>query len=488
MEEERRLLVRPQLRSTEPGERPKVIGPVTIEDRFWAFFLKVQPRLRRPAHFRHYVARVLKAVGGDLRLLFAAPPQHGKTETTLALMAFLTVEYPGRRWAYITYNQKRANSISKKFKRLLAEAGVVTHGTLAQVYLPGGGQMLFTSVDGGITGEPVDGAAFIDDPYKNRKEANSVSRREVVDDTYRSAIEPRVHPGGSIFVLATRWHPDDLTGTLEAEGWDYINLQAIAEGVANDNGVIADDPNERQLGEALFPEMWPVEALLKKRALVLENDWGALYQGRPRLKGGKVYKGEAYYTELPKRFRGCFGVDLAFSAKTSSDWSVCLELLREDFAEPGKKPLYYVVGVDRQQVEAPEFALTLRARNVKRKTFGMHWRYSGTEKGSADFLRAAGLPIFGMPFPGDKLVCSQHAGPAWNEGRILVPDPEAFPECEEWLYIFLERLHNFTGSGGKEKDDEPDALANAFDLLMQLSGDDEDDPNQDGGAYRRGAW
>jgi phage terminase large subunit-like protein len=405
---------------------------------------------------------VLGAVGGDLRLVFAAPPQHGKTEVTLALIAFLVLEHPGRRWAYVTYNDRRTKSVARKFRRLLVSVGVLASGTLAQMYLPGGGQILFTSVDGGITGEPVDGAVFVDDPYKNRKEADSQARRELVLDTYREAIETRVHPGASVIVLATRWHPQDLSGTLIEEGWDYINLQAIAEGPVNDNGVCLDDANGRRPGEALFPEKWSAEELEKKRARLLDYAFAALYQGRPRPKGGKVFHEPTYYTRLPSNYRGCFGVDLAYTARTSGDWSICLELWRDEDTRPGEDPVYYVVHVDRAQVEAPEFTLTLKARNFKHKgTWSMHWRASGTEKGSASFIKNQGIPLKISQPPGDKLVSATPAAAAWNAGRIRLPDPEQFPGCEDWLYPFLDVVGNFTGTG-REKDDDVDALGNAF--------------------------
>jgi hypothetical protein len=124
--------------------------------------------------------------------------------------------------------------------------------------------------------------------------------------------------------------------------------------------------------------------------------------------------------------------------------------------------------VDRAQVEAPSFALTLKARHVKKPRFKMHWRLSGTERGSAQFLQRAKLPLVLHTPPGDKLAGVQHAAPAWNEGRIMVPDPELFEDCEEWLYPFLDILQNFTGLG-REHDDDADALGTAFDELNRAA-------------------
>lgn len=468
----------------DPPEPPPPPPPDnrSSEERFWQFFKRVNPLLLEPWHFRVYVQQVLQAVGGDIRTVFAAPPQHGKTEVTLALLAFLTLEFPGRRWAYVTYNQKRANAVARKVRRIFATAGHVVGGTLAQMYLPGGGQILFTSVDGGITGEPIDGACFIDDPYKNRKEADSQARRLVVEETYREAIEVRVHPGASIFVLATRWHPQDLSGTLVDEGWTYINLRAVAE-AANDNDVDAEgrvrsDPNGRRLGEPLFPALWSLVALEKKRAKVLEFTWAALYQGRPRPKGGTVFHEPTYYTRLPTNYRGAYGLDLAFTASTSSDWSVCWELLQDMDVPEGAPPVFYTVRVDRKQVEAPDFALVLKARHIARRAWRMLWRASGTEKGAAQFLQRMGLPIVVKQPPGDKLVSATDVAAAWNDGRLRMPDPSMYErddprlvELEEWLYPCLDVVANFTGTG-KEKDDDVDAMGNAHAALMATGTDD----------------
>jgi hypothetical protein len=422
---------------------------------------RVSPQLHPPRHFARYCEKIETSIGADLRLVFSAPPQHGKTECTLHGLVWLVLNHPGKRHAYITYSQQRADSVSRKVRRILADAGVKCEGTLDMLRLPNGGQILFRSIDGGITGEPVDGLAIIDDPFKNRREADSALRREQVLECYREAIETRVHPGASILVLATRWHPQDLSGTLIDEGWECINLPAFAE---------EHDPNGREVGEALFPEMWSVEALEKKRRKVLEFTWQALYQGHPRPKGGTVFEGAHYYTQLPTNFRGGYGVDLAYTAKARSDWSICLGLIVDEDSNP-EFPDMYLVKLDRAQVKAPEFALTLKSRHRQRQHWPMLWRCSGTEKGVADFMTERGIPLETENPPGDKLVSSEEAAAAWNDGRIKVPDPDAFRDESgslmqgwEWLEdnldAFLDIVQNFTGSG-KEHDDDVDALGNA---------------------------
>ncbi len=414
--------------------------------------VRVSPHLKRPRHFRKYADLLQSGVGGGLRVVFSAPPQHGKTMVTLHALAWVILRYPTLRHAYVTYSQGRARSVARSVCRILQAAGMHFGGGLSQLTFPEGGQCLFTSIDGGITGEPVDGLCIIDDPVKNRKEADSARRREVIREAYTDAIETRVHEGASIFLLATRWHPDDLSGTCIEQGWTRINLPAIAE---------ADDPNGRAPGEALFPDMWPAEALHKKQSLVGEFTWSALYQGHPRPKGGTVFHEPTYYTKLPESYSGGFGVDLAYTAKTNSDHSICLEMWRED--RFGMDPLYYVRHVDRAQVEAPVFMETLKERSQHRPHWNMLWRASGTEKGAAQFIQMADVPLAVQNPPGDKFVAAQSVAAAWNAGRVMVPDPEAFPEVANWLDAFLDIVMNFTGTG-KEHDDDVDALGNAFEV------------------------
>lgn len=394
-----------------------------------------------------------------MRCCFAAPPQHGKSQITLHGLVWLIRQDPSKRHAYITYNLKRARKVARLFRNLLTTAGIRFEGTLDCVELPGGGQVIFTSIDAGLTGEPVDGVAVIDDPYSGPKDAESKARREFVIDCYRQVIVTRVHPHASILLLATRWHPEDLSGILIREGWDFINLPAIAE-----DG----DANGREIGEALFPEERPLDWLLRQQEEVGEYAWAALYQGRPRPKGGKVFHEPTFYGQLSTHYRGGFGVDLAYTARSNADNSICLELWREDRGktESGDviPPLYYVVHVDRAQVELPAFSALLKLRHLARKAFGMLWRGSGTEKGSAQLIREQGIPLAIKQPPGDKFVSAQKVAAAWNAGRVLVPDTEQFPAATKWLFAFLGVVGDFTGSGN-EVDDDVDALGNAHELL-----------------------
>ncbi len=88
----------------------------------------------------------------------------------------------------------------------------------------------------------------------------------------------------------TRWHDDDLVGRLldnedtEGQQWTVLNLAAICDE--------EDDPLERELGEALWPERWSLKRMLEIKATYKNNPywWAALYQGRPAPASGNIFK------------------------------------------------------------------------------------------------------------------------------------------------------------------------------------------------------
>ena len=174
-------------------------------------------------------------------------------------------------------------------------------------------------VGGGITGMGAD-ILIIDDPVKDRKSANSATVRQSIYEWYTSTAYTRLSPGGGVIVMCTRWHVDDLLGMLlkeEQNGgdkWHVINYPAIAE---------HDEPH-RKAGEALHPERYPLESLLKIKGAVGSADWASLYQGRPTVLGGNIIKSSWFkrYKQLPDLKYRLIDSDTALKTKEANDFSV----------------------------------------------------------------------------------------------------------------------------------------------------------------------
>lgn len=157
-----------------------------------------------------------------------------------------------------------------------------------------GGGMRTAGVGGDITGKGAD-LLIIDDPVKNSEEANSYNYRQSVWDWWSSTARTRLEPGGVILVIMTRWHEDDLAGRLTnpeysdmSNIWNVVNLPAIYDERA---AVAGPDPIGRKIGQALWPERYPLNELALIKGTVSAEDWESLYQGRPARQSGK---GNAY--------------------------------------------------------------------------------------------------------------------------------------------------------------------------------------------------
>ena len=432
------------------------------------FVPRVSPRFMPPHHLPQLVEFFERIDRGEeVRGAISVPRRHGKTELLLHGAAWLLARHPGMTIGYAGYSADFAHSKSKRCRDLALRAGVELRGASAAAgewrTLEGGG-MLAGGIGGAWTGHGVD-VLLVDDPHKNRSEAESPARRRAVEDWWRSSAITSVEPGGSALAVHTRWHLKDLIGLLKKDKdveWEHVNLPAINDG---------SDPR-REVGEALWPERWPLAALERRRAEAGPFEWASLYQGYPRPRGSNIFGSPSFYRELPKtRYRVAYGVDLAYSAKTQSDRSVLFEMMRHDPPKTSAKdrplPMYYVRSVVSVQVEQPMFARKLKAVRAQHR-----WPMlfiGGNEKGVADFI-AKEVNDFHYEYTSvNKLTRAQHLHAAWADGRVLWPDTEAFPDAHRWLTDTLDVFDAFTGNNDT-RDDEVDAAVAAFKQLDKPSG------------------
>lgn len=420
------------------------------------FVPRVSPNLEAPRHLGPIVDLLERCEAEPIQATASTPPQHGKTETCIHGLVQLLRRNPGKRHAYVTYASDRAQAMSAKGRQIAEAAGLRVGGTLARWTTKAGGGVVWTGIGGPLTGYGINGLLLVDDPVKNRAEAESALIRERTDQWFRDVALTRCHPGASKLVVQTRWHHDDLAGRLNARGWKKVNLPAI-------DGE----------GRALWPEQRPADFLALVRKEVGEYTWASLYQGEPRPRGGAVFQDVVLCEGIPTggALQWAIGLDLAYSAKTQSDWSVAVVLLRvSDPKNPAALPVFYVVEVVRLQVKAPAFKQQIRALQARYPFAKTRWYAAGVENGIGDFLQIGdgvdpGVQVEVLPAVGDKFVRAQPFAAAWNAGRVLVP------RGAPWAAEFLVELASFTGLNDPH-DDQVDALAAAYDLLAPtLAGD-----------------
>jgi hypothetical protein len=435
-----------------------------LGDGLLEFIPRVTPKFRAPTHLAKLAQLIERAARGEtVRVLLSIPPQHGKTETIKHALVYAAERMPGKRHAYATYSDKRAWRIGKATRIIAESAGLEVKGTQDAWILPEGGQVRWVGIGGGLTGDPIDGLAIVDDPYKDVAQAQSATYRETVDEWFRGVLLARCNPGHSVIVIHTRWHPSDLIGTLaKEEGWEVINLPAWTE----------DEDGEQH---ALWPEERPIEFLRQKRADFSTFLWEALYMGRPRPRGMTVFSDVSTYNPAELRkvqgLRYYIGIDLAYTAKSSADYSVAVILAELPRKLPTDRRMFAVVNVIRRQERAPEFERVLHQLRAVYPRAPACSFVAGPEKGTIDFMNQLNkLAIWPVPASTDKFLRAQPAAALWNEiekdenghhkpAQILVPD-SSLDDCPDWVSDFVEEVCSFTGVGDTH-DDQVDALAGA---------------------------
>lgn len=226
----------------------------------------------------------------DGRLVISIPPQEGKTSLLRWLCARLLVRDPELRLVYVSYSATLARTSGRIVRGLIRTHSTMWGLAVSTEHADASdwelaehrGGMLSVGRDGTITGRPADGA-IVDDPLKNREEADSEIILEKLHQTWEAVIRPRLAPGAFVIAVQTRWTERDLAGRFEAEGWPVVNIPALADGHAPD---ALNRPVGTYLVSARGRTVAEWEAI---RADVGEREWAALYQGCPSPPGGGIF-------------------------------------------------------------------------------------------------------------------------------------------------------------------------------------------------------
>lgn len=261
----------------------------------------------QPARHHHRIAEKLEAVErGEIdRLMIFMPPRHGKSElASRKFPARYLGIHPHRQIIAASYNSDLATDFGRDVRNLVASAEYgevfpdvnLRYDSKAadRMNTNHGGVYIAAGVGTATTGRGAH-LGIIDDPFKDRQDADSEKQRELVWNWYRSTFFTRLMPGGAIVLIQTRWHEDDLAGRLlEQDGriedggeWDVLELPAISK------------------GEALWPEWYGVEALERIKRTIGPREWSALYMQSPQPDEGTYFQRHwlKSWSERPKNLR-----------------------------------------------------------------------------------------------------------------------------------------------------------------------------------------
>lgn len=413
------------------------------------------------AHHRLTASYLERVERGEIkRLMIFEPPRHGKSElSTRRFPAWFLGRNPGKQIISASYNSDLASDFGRDVRNLINDE-------LYQQVFPGmglrqdskaadrwntlnGGCYIAAGVGGGITGRGAD-LGLIDDPIKDRKEANSQTTRDNIWNWYVSTFYTRLMPGAAIVLTLTRWHEDDLAGRLlkaQKEGgdrWTVLTLPAIATGP---------DELRRQEGEALWPAWYPKETLEKIKLVIGSFEFASLYQQAPYVEEGNIFKRSwwQYFRETPKQYDEIIqSWDTAFETGEENDYCACVTL-----GVLGTN--IHIIDLFLQKLEFPDLkrAVVVQANKFNPNAVLVEEKASGKSL-IQELRRNTRIPLIGRKADRDKVTRAQAVTPMIEGGRVFLP------EWSMWKDDYIASMAAFpTGA----HDDDVDATTQGLNYL-----------------------
>lgn len=284
-------------------------------------------------------------------LLLSVPPRHGKTFcVTETLPSWFLGKHPDGNVIIASYDGTFAESFSRHNRDKFNEFATDVFRVKANDNVQGvalwetadGGRCRAAGLKAGITGYGAE-LFIIDDPIKNKEAADSEAILSKIHNEMGPSVQSRIHPGGKLIVIQTRWVENDVVGFVENNWSEFIykdiNLPCECEDEEH-------DPLGRHLGDSLMgPHLGDMDLpprirndnnwLKSKKMLVLagegERTWNALYQGHPSAANGNLFQEQWWQLYSRSSVSAtdfeylCLSIDATFKQTETSDM-VAIEL------------------------------------------------------------------------------------------------------------------------------------------------------------------
>jgi predicted phage terminase large subunit-like protein len=444
------------------------------------FAKRVYPGFKVGPHHRK-LAKVFQdvATGTKKRVIINIAPRMGKSEFSSYLFpAWFLGKFPEKKVIMGTHTAGLSEDFGRRVRNLInddpayAEIFPATkvaddQKSAGKWSTSAGGQYYAAGVGGALAGRGAD-LFVVDDPHSEQDiKTNSNLTFDQAWSWFQTGPLQRLMPGGAIIVIMTRWSLLDLTGRLisfaaknpDSEPWEVVELPAIL--------------NEK----SLWPEQWPLESLLQKKAAMDPRYWNAQYMQQPTSDAAAVIKREywnVWEAEDPPKCEWVIQTwDTAYEAKTSADYSACTTWGVWHNDEDNGNAHIILLDAFKDRMEFPEL------KQVAYK----HWKKWEPdafviEKKAAGApliqeLRAMGIPVAEYtPSRGnDKVTRVNAVSDMFFSGRVWAPD-------NRWARDVIEEVASFPVG---EHDDYVDTMSMALlrfrqGGLIRLDTDEKDEP------------
>ncbi len=441
----------------------------------WQFIKKVMPSYKFYKFHAEVIKQLQRVIDGKCnRLILQVPPRHGKSLLASQLLpAAYLLAHPDRYVGISSYGSELAARFSRKAREFFKSGGGLLNESSKAVNAwgtEGSGGLWAAGVGGAITGRSGH-LLIIDDPVKNREDAESARMMDKLNDWYTSTLYTRLEPQvGAIVVIQTRWSENDMIGQLldnemnvsekGRENWTIVDLPALYED-EGDRPILPAHcesiPDWREEpGEPLCPQRYGQDDLERIREAVGSRDFASLYQQRPAPEGGNMFDPLwwQYYnhdTPLPEFQRVMLSVDATFTANNKSDYVVGAVV-----GQAGSQ--FYVLDLVREKLDVVG-TMAMIARMYQKHQLS----------GTVIELAASGYAVYQMlqkKVPG--LIGFRPERSKESRAAGCVPVVEAgnvyLPASATWLDAFVSEFSLFPAS---KNDDMVDALVQAINYCSQ---------------------
>lgn len=442
---------------------------------FWKFIKQVFPNYHFYRFHATLIQQLQRVIDGDCnRLILQVPPRHGKSLLASQLLpAAYLLAHPDRFVGISSYSAELAEGFSRKARDFYRDGRGLLNPANQAVNAwstEAGGGLWAAGVGGAITGRSGH-LLIIDDPVKNREDAESDRMMEKLNDWYTSTLYTRLEPQvGAIVVIQTRWSENDMIGQLlenefnvsekGRENWTIVDLPALYEDMG-DRPALPDHceviPDWRtEIGQPLCPQRYDVDDLERIREAIGSRDFASLYQQRPAPEAGNMFSPDwwqyySYDTIMPEFQRIMLSVDATFTATNKSDYVVGAVV-----GQAGNR--FYVLDLVREKLDVVG-TMSMIARMYQRHALS----------GTVIELAASGYAVYQMmskKVPGLIGFKPEKSKEARASG--IVPLVEAgnvfLPASAPWLDAYINEFSLFPAS---KNDDIVDAITMAINYMAQ---------------------
>jgi predicted phage terminase large subunit-like protein len=269
------------------------------KDTFLDFIQHVYPGYMIGAHHRK-LANIFEAIakGEKKRVIVNIAPRHGKSELISYLApAWFLGKYPHKKVIMASHTADLAVNFGRRVRNLVGSDAYKDIFPAVELQADSksasrwgtnfNGEYFAIGVGGALAGRGAD-LFIIDDPHSEQDA--KLGRADVFKpawEWFQSGPLQRLMPGGAIIVVMTRWSKLDLTGEIinqmvkneEVDDWEVVEFPAIIE---DKQGELA----------SLWPEFWPLNELLSKKAALDVRYWNSQYMQNPVSEEGALIKRE----------------------------------------------------------------------------------------------------------------------------------------------------------------------------------------------------